>query len=321
MHGAVRSTCCLSRVVTACTAGLVICAIVSGCSAAVDRVAIEDAQTAARVKTALVNDAELGASAIEVLVEYGVVQLAGRVRTQTDADRAAAVARSVPGVQGVALALQVGVEAPTELPDARARSRAAPTDNVPEIVPTDNVPDIEGDPDLLAVGVSVGLSHPRSSALETRVAISPVIKLGSGEGLGVAVGFDWFQAEVQLAPSGAAAMTRIHVKPIMVGLSYTLNSNRVSLAPSIVAGYAFNSLSVTDRGAVATLPVEVDNSLAWRLGASAWFDVSRRFALNVSGGYLMTRLRLTVLEDSSLVKHNQRGDTAIAHVGLAYRLF
>ena len=312
MHGAVRSTCGLSRVVTACTAGLVICAIVSGCSAAVDRVAIEDAQTAARVKTALVNDPELGASAIEVRVEYGIVQLAGRVRTRTDADRAAAVARSVPGVQGVALALQVGVEAPTVLPDARAPARSAPTDNVPEI---------EGDPDLLAVGVSVGLSHPRSPALETRVAISPVIKLGSGEGLGVAVGFDWFQAEVQLATSGPAAMTRIHVKPIMVGLSYTLDSDRVSLSPSIVAGYAFNSLSVTDRGAVATLPVEVDNSLAWRIGASAWFDVSRRFALNVSGGYLMTPLRLTVLEDSRLVKQNQRGDTAIAHVGLAYRLF
>ena len=311
MHGAVRST-CGSRVVTACTAGLVICAIVSGCSAAVDRVAIEDAQTAARVKTALVNDPELGASAIEVRVEYGIVQLAGRVRTRTDADRAAAVARSVPGVQGVALALQVGVEAPTVLPDARAPARSAPTDNVPEI---------EGDPDLLAVGVSVGLSHPRSPALETRVAISPVIKLGSGEGLGVAVGFDWFQAEVQLATSGPVAMTRIHVKPIMVGLSYTLDSDRVSLSPSIVAGYAFNSLSVTDRGAVATLPVEVDNSLAWRIGASAWFDVSRRFALNVSGGYLMTPLRLTVLEDSRLVKQNQRGDTAIAHVGLAYRLF
>ena len=312
MHGAARSTCCFSRVVTAFTAGLVICAIGSGCSAAVDRVAIEDAQTAARVKTALVNDPELGASAIEVRAEYGIVQLAGRVRTQIEADRAAAVARSVPGVQGIELALQVGVEAPAELPDARAPSRAAPTDNVPEI---------EGDPDLLAVGVSVGLSHPRSPALETRVAISPVIKLGSGEGLGVAVGFDWFQAEVQLATSGPAAMTRIHVKPIMVGLSYTLDSDRVSLSPSIVAGYAFNSLSVTDRGAVASLPVEVDNSLAWRIGASAWFDVSRRFALNVSGGYLMTPLRLTVLEDSRLVKQNQRGDTAIAHVGLAYRLF
>jgi hypothetical protein len=289
-----------------------ICALAPACSAVVDRAAIDDAQTAARVRTALVNDPELGVSEIDVRVEGHVVQLAGHVRTQIEADRAAAIARSVPGVQGVDLALQVGVETPAELPDARARSRAAPTDNVPEI---------EGDPDLLAVGVSVGLSHPRSPALETRVAISPMIKLGSGEGLGVAVGFDWFQAAVQLATSGPAAMTRIHVKPVMVGLSYTLDSDRVSLSPSIVAGYAFNSVSVTDRGAVARLPVEVDNSLAWRIGASAWFDVSRRFALNVSGGYLITRLRLTVLEDSSLVKQDQRGDTAIAHVGLAYRLF
>src|SRR5512145_2481388 len=104
MHGAIRSTRCLSRALAACAAGLVICAMVPACSAVVDRAAIEDAQTAARVKTALVNDPELGASAIEVRVEHGIVQLAGRVRTQTEADRAAAVAQSVPGVQGVELA-------------------------------------------------------------------------------------------------------------------------------------------------------------------------------------------------------------------------
>ena len=311
MYGAVRSTRCLSRALATCIAGL-ICAMAPACSAAVDRAAIEDAQTAARVRTALVNDPELSVSEIDVRVERRIVRLVGRVSTQTDADRAAAVARSVPGVQNVELALQVGVEAPAELPDPRARSRAVPTDNLPEI---------EADPRLLAVGVSAGLSYPRSPALEPRVAISPVIKLGSGQGLGVAVGFDWFQAEVRLAASGPAAMTRIHVKPVMVGLSYTLDSGRVSLSPSIVAGYAFNSFSVTDTGAVAGLPVEVDNSVAWRIGASTWFDVSRRFALNVSGGYLITRLRLTVLQDSRLVKQDQRGDTVIAHVGLAYRLF
>jgi hypothetical protein len=311
MHGAVRSTRCLSRALATCAAGL-ICAIAPACSAVVDRAAIEDAQTTARVRTALVNDPELGVSDIDVRVERRVVHLAGRVSTQTAADRAAAVARSVPGVQDVELALQIGGEAPVELPDPRARSRSAPTDNLPEIEP---------DPGLLAVGVSAGLSYPQSPALEPRVAISPVIKLGSGEGLGVAVGFDWFQAEVRLAPSDPAAMTRIHVKPVMVGLSYTLDSGRVSLSPSIVAGYAFNSFSVTDTGPVAGLPVEVDNSVAWRIGASAWVDMSRRFALNVSGGYLLTRLRLTVLQDSSLVKQDQRGDTVIAHVGLAYRLF
>src|SRR5688572_21718597 len=179
MYGAIRSTRCLSRALATCTAGL-ICAMVPACSAAVDRAAIQDAQTAARVRTALVNDPELDVSEIDVRVEGHVVQLAGRVRAQTDADRAAAVARSVPGVQGVELALQVGVEAPAELPDARAPSRSASADNLPEI---------EAEPGLIAVGVSAGLSYPRSPALEHRVAISPVIKLGSGEGLGVAVGF------------------------------------------------------------------------------------------------------------------------------------
>ncbi len=312
MHRAVRSTCCLSRTLAAWATGLAICALASGCRAVVDRSVIEDAQTSARVKTALINDPDVGVSDIDVRVQRHIAQLTGHVQTQTQADRAAALARSVPGVQGVELDLLVGVESPTELPEAVARSRAAPADNVPEI---------EGNPDVLAVGVSFGVSYPRSPALKSRWAISPLIKLGSGEGLGIAIGLDWFQAETRPAASGPAATTRIHVKPIMVGFSYTMAADRVSFSPSIVAGYAFNSLSVTDRGVVGSLPVEVDNSLAWRIGASAWFDMSRRIALNLSGGYVMTQLRVTTLEGPILVKRNQDGDTAVVHLGLAYRLF
>jgi hypothetical protein len=40
--------------------GFIVCAVGAGCSAAVDPSAIADAQPAARVKTALVNDADLG---------------------------------------------------------------------------------------------------------------------------------------------------------------------------------------------------------------------------------------------------------------------
>jgi len=69
------------------------------------------------------------------------------------------------------------------------------------------------------------------------------------------------------------------------------------------------------------VPVEVGNSLAWRPGVSVWFDLGRRFALNVSGGYVMTRLRITVLEGGRLVKRDERGDTAVVHGGLAYKLF
>ena len=113
----------------------------------------------------------------------------------------------------------------------------------------------------------------------------------------------------------------IHSHALFEVLGYTIGSERVSLSPSIVGGYAFNSLTVTDVGAAAALPVEVGNSLAWRVGASAWFDVSRRFAINVSGGYLMTGLRLTVLDGGRLVRRDTRGDTALVHAGLAYKIF
>ena len=69
------------------------------------------------------------------------------------------------------------------------------------------------------------------------------------------------------------------------------------------------------------LPVEVDNSFAWRVGTSAWIDITPRVALNLSIGYLMTGLRLTVLDNGRLVQRDASGDTTIVHVGLAYRIF
>jgi hypothetical protein len=38
-------------------------------------------------------------------------------------------------------------------------------------------------------------------------------------------------------------------------------------------------------------------------------------------GYIMTGLRLTVLDDGRLEHREVSGDTAIVHVGVAYRIF
>jgi hypothetical protein len=107
----------------------------------------------------------------------------------------------------------------------------------------------------------------------------------------------------------------------MVGASYTLAGERVSVSPSVVGGLAFNSLTITDTGAAAGVPVEVDNGVAWRPGVTVWYELSRRLALNVSGGHVMTRLRITVLEGGRLVRRRERGDTTIVHAGLAYKVF
>lgn len=291
-------------------AALAACALAGGCAAAIDPAAIADAQTAARVKTALVNDPEVGGRAIEVRVAGGVATLFGRVQTMREAVRAQEIARSVEGVVEVRANLRVGVEAPVP---AQGEGRAAPSG--------DEQMELQPNPTLLAVGGQFGWTTPRAAALETRVTVSPLFRLGSGSGLGPAIGFDWFQADVRSRGAAGEILSRVHVKPVMAGLGYTLASERVSVAPSVVGGLSFNSLTVTDTGVAAGVPVEVDNSLVWRPGVSVWFDVSRRFALNVSGGYVMTRLRITVFEGGRLVKRDERGDTAVVHAGLAYKLF
>jgi hypothetical protein len=285
-------------------------AMMVGCSAAIDATAIGDAQIAVRVKTALVNDSEIGEFPIEVRVVHGVAALSGRVRSAQQVERALALTRAVEGVTRVQSSLQVGGVLPATPP--------APPERIAPDAP--DLSEIDTAPNLLALGASVGWSLPGPEALKNHVSLSPLVKLGSPEGLSPVVAFEWFQADLESVGS-AAVLTRVHVKPVMVGLGYTLAGDRLSFTPSIVGGYAFNSLTVTDTGVAEGLPVEVRNSLVWRVGASAWYDVGRRMAVTASTGYLRTKLRLTVLEDGRLTRRDTSGDTIIVHVGLAYRLF
>jgi hypothetical protein len=295
----------------ACAAALLAGAVfLAGCRAtAIDPAVIADAQTAAQVKTALVNDSDLGDAAIEVRVVRGVARLSGRVRSSAEAERAVSLTRAVPGVTAVESTLQVGDLPTTTTPpnqeDAPSRFESTEPD---------------ANPGLLAVGATVGWSAPYADSLKTRGSFGPLFRFGSPRGLSPVIGFDWFQADLA-SLGGGESLARVRIKPVMAGLGYTLASDRVSLTPSIVAGYAFNSLTITDTGIVRGLPVEVANSFVWRIGVSTWHDLGRRTAINASIGYVMTGLRLTVLDDARLVEIDVSGDTAIVHVGLAYTLF
>jgi hypothetical protein len=285
--------------------------VCGGCRTVIDPAAISEAQTAAQVKTRLVNDPEIGELAIEVRVVRGVAELSGRVRSAEQIERARRLAAGVPGVIRVETNLQVGGD-PVASPTAQPAGRGSPE-------PPDSS-EFDPPPGLLAVGGSIGWSVPRLEGLRTRVAVSPLVKLGSPRGLGPAVGFDWFQADLE-SVGQETTLTRVHVKPVMAGLGYTFAADRLSFTPSVVGGVAFNSLTVTSTGAIDGLPIEIGNSLVWRVGASAWYDVSRRVAMNVSAGYLMTGIRVTFIEQGRLAERHISGDTAVVHAGVAYRLF
>ena len=287
----------------------IVAATLAACrTASLDPLAVADAQTAVRVKTALVNDPDLGGITIEVRVVGGVARLSGAVGSQAHIDRAEALTRAVQGVSRVQLDLRIGATFP-------------PPSTSPDPAPLGRLDGAENDHRGLAVGVSVGISDPRERSLTSRVSVGPLFRLGSGKGLGPAIALGWFRTTLPGDPRQPDVASRIGVKPIMAGLSYTLASRRVSVSPSLVAGIAFNTVTVPDSGHADRVAVKVANSLVWRPGVSAWFDVSPRVAFNLSLSHVVTGLPVTFLEDGALVKRTVNGNTTIMRAGMAYKIF
>ncbi len=265
-----------------------------------------------RVKTALVNDPTLGPRAIEVRVRGGVARLAGVVASAEEATRAVTLARAVAGVVGVESDLEVR-------PLARERAAIEAARLAPAVAP-DAVDADRGDPSLLAVGLAASPRRSAEARLDADWRVTALVRFGSGSGLAPALAFSWFGADL-LSASPAEAVGRLSIKPVMGGVRYTVRRGRRSADVSLVGGVAFNSFTLETLPAGEPVPVSVGNSFAWRPGASIWFDASRRVALNLFVGYVVTRPRVTWLEDERLATRRLRGDTVLVSIGAAYKVF
>ena len=279
----------------------------AACSHAIPAGAIQDAQLGARVKTALVNDAQLGIHPIEVRAIGGVVRLTGHVESPSQIERAVSLTRSVPGVAGVISDLKIAV--------IEALPPPATDDQQGMFI------EEEREPHLIAVGISVGRSMPSEGGLGNHVKIGPLVRLGTGSGLGPAIGFGWFHADWRAGAPGSPVMGRIRVRPMMGGLAYGFRGERKSLSVSLIGGLAFNSLSLPAVITERTIPLSIGNSFAVRPGVALWFDVSRRIAVTVGGSYLMTRPRVQLLEDGEIRTRSLRADALLINTGIVYKIF
>lgn len=298
-------------------AGLVLVALaLAGCSAAINPLQVEAAQTAARVKTALVNDDRLGIRAIEVRVVDGVVELSGNVASEDEAAHAVSLAQRVPGVTRVESRLRVGpAEVPREEPQIGGRPRPAGRGMDVEFA------ELEEKHDLLTVGAGLRIVEPGGVAQGTRWQLSPLIRLGNRRGFGPAIAFDWYSAYPRATERVSGDVGRVNIRPVMAGLRYTVPVGRLSFGPSLVGGIAFNRLSVADEGDVERLAIGVSSSMAWRAAMSVWYETSRRTAVHASLGRLFTRPRFTIVEDGVLRDRSANADATILLVGVAYKVF
>jgi hypothetical protein len=281
-----------------------------GCSAAVSPRLIEDAQTTARIRTALVNDPELGLRGIEVHVTAGVARLTGSVASNEEAQRLVSLVRAIAGVLSVQSDVRVG-------------DTSAPASPPPGQRPSIRSEEAEGPSDrrLLAVGGAVSWTIPSVNNLSSGISGGPLLRFGSGDGPSAAIDFNWFAVDLLAGGDQSPRLARMTVKPVMGGLGYTWSSDRVSLDLSLVAGYSFNRLETGDLTAGEVLALRVDSSFAWRPGINIWYDASTRFTFNVFAGYVITNPTVTFFEDGRIEKRDQRANTLLVSTGVAYKLF
>jgi len=283
------------------------------CSVAVSPVAIRDAETAARVKTVLINDQTLGVQPIEVRVTNGIARLTGRVESEAQARRAEELAGAVAGVIAVRSDLALG--ASSAAPASGESTPGAAAEQFDQELGTSR------DRRLLAVGVSFREHHPGSDRLASSFTVGPTVRLGSGRGAGLAFGFGWSGTDLRSHDVPGRTLGRVHLRPVMGGLGYTVRGTRTSMNFSVVGGPSFNGLSLADRLDPSEAAIDVGNSLALRAGLSTWRDVNRQIAVNAFVGYLWTRPRLTMLEDGLVSRRTFRADALVLSVGVAYKLF
>jgi hyperosmotically inducible periplasmic protein len=85
--------------------------LVSACGKTVGET-IDDATITTRVKTALLNDPQVGGLRIDVDTTKGIVTMSGIVKSAAEEQRAVQIARGVPGVKDVKSTLQVQAAQP-----------------------------------------------------------------------------------------------------------------------------------------------------------------------------------------------------------------
>ena len=283
--------------------------------------AVADAQTAMRVKTALVNHESLGTLPIDVQVRSGVATLDGTVRSAAEAESARLVALGVAGVARVESRLRIGdPDSPGGAGPSTAPQSALPVAGRSRLSALAPRPE-EGPLRLIGLGASVRITRPSEATLGRTQTVGPLLRLRPRNGLGPAIAFNWMNTEIETGPGGRPGLAAIQLRPVMAGVEYGVVRGRLAVGASAVGGYSFNRLDVDTARPGSGRAIAVGNSFVWRPGAVLWADVTPRVGINVFGGYLFARPRVTFASDTSIATERVSASSAVVSVGVAYWIF
>ena len=211
------------------------------------------------------------------------------------------------------------------VPDAAGVSSAAPQRMLPE-GGTSRLPALaprpeEGPLRLVGLGASVRVTRPSEATLGGALAVGPLLRLRPRNGMGPAIAFNWTNTEIETGPTGRPGLAAIQLRPVMAGVEYGVVRGRLAVGASAVGGYSFNRLGVDTAWAGPGRAIAVGNGFVWRPGAVLWADVTPRVGVNVFGGYLFARPKVTFASDASIATERVNAGSVVVSVGVAYWIF
>lgn len=182
----------------------------------------------------------------------------------------------------------------------------------------------------VALGLSFAVTNPADASAETASRPRLLLRLRTPPGLGSTIGFNWFSSAVRTTIGGQETdLGRIGVRPVMVGPAYTVEHGRVTAVFSLQAGYAFTN--IRDTGSAkreyqkllgpGPVGIKAENAFAWCPNASLWLDLSSRYGLMVSVGYLGVRPTIATTSSLGTVKKTVDLGSIVTSVGIAYAIF
>ena len=148
---------------------------------------------------------------------------------------------------------------------------------------------------LVGVNLSHGLT-PEDN-VGSRWSVSPFFRNTPRRvGWGPSFGLNWFRGDIDIPIDGVrTTIGEVRVRPIMLGIGYTLDGGRARTTISLVGGYAFAEAKVTaalPEGTTAT--ISIDDSWVVRPNVGVTVALTKRLALVGSIGYIYTNPTISI---------------------------
>lgn len=175
----------------------------------------------------------------------------------------------------------------------------------------------------ISVGVSTTVNVTTDGDVGTGKGIGPLVRLNPKPGWGPAGAFNWFNADLSNPGAGSGDFAKLRVRPLMAGISYSIERGPLLTSYSVVAGPSFNRARFADgfvrSGAAA---IDADNSFAVRPGVGVTYTLRDRVAVVGFGGYLINRPSIVYrASDGTEFRDRWSADALVLSVGVVYSLF